>query len=43
MAEALGIEAPLLVEQSPSEDALPLEEPEESGESDADDPSDLIH
>jgi segregation and condensation protein B len=29
MAEALGIESPLLVEQVPVEDALPLEEPEE--------------
>ncbi len=28
MAEALGLEAPILVEQSPSEDQLPLEEPE---------------
>jgi segregation and condensation protein B len=28
MAEALGIESPLLVEQLPAEDALPLEEPE---------------
>jgi segregation and condensation protein B len=30
MAEALGIEAPLLVEQAPAEDQLPLEEPEAS-------------
>jgi segregation and condensation protein B len=29
MAEALGIETPLLIEQTPGEDALPLEEPEE--------------
>jgi segregation and condensation protein B len=28
MAEALGIEVPLLVEQTPPEDALPLEEPD---------------
>jgi segregation and condensation protein B len=28
MAEALGIETPLLVEQAPAEDTLPLEEPE---------------
>ena len=28
MAEALGLEAPLLVEQTPAEDMLPLEEPE---------------
>jgi segregation and condensation protein B len=35
MAEALGIETPLLVEQTPSEEMLPLEEPET-----ADPPSD---
>jgi segregation and condensation protein B len=29
MAEALGFEMPILVEQTPSEDALPSEEPEE--------------
>lgn len=29
MAEALGIEAPLLVEQNPSEEMLPLQEPDE--------------
>jgi len=29
MAEALGIETPLLVELAPTEDVLPLEEPEE--------------
>jgi len=28
MAEALGLDAPLLVEQAPSEDLLPLDEPE---------------
>lgn len=28
VAEALGIDAPILVEQSPSDEALPLEEPE---------------
>jgi segregation and condensation protein B len=28
MAEALGLEAPLLVEQTPAEEALPLDEPE---------------
>ena len=43
MAEALGIEAPLLVEQSPSEEALPLEEPEEPADADPDDPPDSIH
>jgi segregation and condensation protein B len=30
MAEALGIETPLLVEQAPTEEALPLDEPEEN-------------
>jgi len=35
MAEALGLEAPILIEQTPSEEMLPLEEPdtEEPGES----------
>ena len=32
MAEALGIEAPLLVEQNPSEEMLPSEEPDDPGE-----------
>jgi segregation and condensation protein B len=32
MAEALGFEMPILVEQTPSEDALPSEEPEEDEE-----------
>jgi segregation and condensation protein B len=36
MAEALGLEAPLLVEQAPSEDMLPLEEPDP--ETDIDEP-----
>ena len=30
MAEALGLDAPLLTEQSPSEELLPLEEPEDT-------------
>ncbi|HWF85141.1 MAG TPA: hypothetical protein VG222_09850, partial [Vicinamibacterales bacterium] len=29
MAEALGFEAPILVERAPSEEQLPLEEPDE--------------
>jgi segregation and condensation protein B len=37
MAEALGIETPLLVERAPSEDQLPLDEPD--AELDIDDPS----
>ena len=28
MAEALGIDMPLLIEQAPSEEILPLEEPD---------------
>ena len=39
MAEALGIEAPLLVEQTPREDALPLAEPDEEEDFDEDDPT----
>ncbi len=38
MAEALGLEAPILVERTPSEDLLPLEEPEEPGDADRDAP-----
>ena len=30
MAEALGLDAPILIEQSPSEEMLPLEEPEDT-------------
>jgi len=37
MAEALGLEAPILVEQTPPEDALPL------GEPDGDEPGESIH
>ena len=37
MAEALGLEAPLLVEQTPSEEQLPLEEP------DAEEPGESVH
>jgi len=37
MAEALGIDAPILVEQSPSEETLPLEEPDTDADTDADD------
>jgi segregation and condensation protein B len=39
MAEALGLDAPILVEQTPSEDMLPLDEPESSGE----EPSGSVH
>jgi hypothetical protein len=30
MAEALGLEAPILIEQAPPEEALPLEEGDET-------------
>jgi segregation and condensation protein B len=33
MAEALGLDAPILIEQSPSEEMLPLEEPDTDGQS----------
>jgi segregation and condensation protein B len=39
MAEALGLEAPILVERTPSEDLLPLEEPDGTEEADGDPPS----
>ena len=39
MAEALGFDAPLLVEQAPAEEALPLDEPD--ADEDADDDSDF--
>jgi segregation and condensation protein B len=38
MAEALGLDAPILVEQSPSEDMLPLEEPADDDETPGEDP-----
>jgi segregation and condensation protein B len=38
MAEALGLEAPILVERTPSEDLLPLEEPDGIGEAGGDPP-----
>ena len=43
MAEALGLEAPILIEQSPSEEMLPLEEPEEEIDEDDDEPEEIIH
>jgi len=46
MAEALGLEAPILVERAPSEDLLPLEEPEPEADSDeppANEPGGSIH
>jgi segregation and condensation protein B len=43
MAEALGIDEPLLVEQSPTEEALPLDEPEHGEPADETDPSGSVH
>ena len=42
MADALGFEAPLLVEQTPGEETLPLEEPEEDAPQE-DEPSGSVH
>lgn len=44
MVEAFGLETPLLVEQTPSEDLLPLEEPDaEADRAAADDPGGAVH
>ena len=43
MAEALGFEAPLLVEQTPSEETLPLEEPEEDTPLEEEEPGGSVH
>jgi len=43
MAEALGLEAPILIEQTPSEEMLPLEEPEEDVDDEDDEPGESIH
>jgi segregation and condensation protein B len=42
MAEALGLEAPILTEHSPSEEMLPLDEPDEEDEEDGE-PEESIH
>ena len=42
MAEALGLEAPILIEHSPSEEMLPLEEPDEDEPAD-EEPSGSVH
>jgi segregation and condensation protein B len=34
MAEALGLEAPILIEQTPPDDQLPLDEPDSDGSAD---------
>jgi segregation and condensation protein B len=38
MAEALGLEAPILIERTPAEEMLPLEEPEGEDETPSDEP-----
>ena len=45
MAEALGIESPLLVEQTPGDEALPLDEPDEADEDEPqeEEPSGSVH
>ena len=43
MAEALGLEAPILIERTPSEDMLPLDEPEEEIDEDDQEPEESIH
>ncbi len=42
MAEALGLEAPILTEHTPSEDLLPLDEPDDEDEEDGE-PEESIH
>jgi segregation and condensation protein B len=42
MAEALGLEAPILTEHTPSEEMLPLDEPDDDAEGD-DEPGESIH
>ena len=41
MAEALGLEAPILTEHTPSEDLLPLDEPDQEDEDD--EPAESVH
>ena len=43
MAEALGLEGPLLIEQTPTEEMLPLDEPEEELDEDDNEPPESIH
>jgi len=44
MAEALGLDTPILTEQTPSEEQLPLEEPDpENDESPSEEPSGSVH
>ena len=44
MAEALGLEAPILTEHTPTEEMLPLDEPDEDAEDEDDgEPGESIH
>jgi segregation and condensation protein B len=43
MAEALGLDGPLLIERTPSEEMLPLEEPDEEDTDDDDEPGESVH
>ena len=43
MVEALGLEAPILIERTPSEEMLPLDEPDEEDVDDEDEPEESIH
>jgi segregation and condensation protein B len=43
MAEALGLDAPILVERQPAEEMLPLEEPEAEDDEPPADPSGSVH
>jgi hypothetical protein len=45
MAEALGLEAPILVERQPADDQLPAEEPESDVDSSplSDEPGGSVH
>jgi segregation and condensation protein B len=44
MAEALGLDTPILTEQTPGDELLPLEEPDaEEGEPSSDEPSGSVH
>jgi segregation and condensation protein B len=43
MAEALGLEAPILTEHTPSEEMLPLDEPDEDADEEDGEPGESIH
>ena len=43
MAEALGLEAPILIERAPSEEMLPLDEPDEDADDEDGEPEESIH